>query len=85
MTCDPLLLARVLQKLAIPTVTLCAVRYDTVSDERPARAELVICTTRAWAELLAGKLLKLVAVRDVSLRTADLKRTELPPGTSASC
>jgi hypothetical protein len=60
-----LTLPRVLQKLAVPAATLSEAHYVAGASGMPARIEIVIQTTPAWANLLCAKLRMLTGMREV--------------------
>ncbi len=62
---DGLLLPRILQKFAVPDVTLVTVRFDRAAESRVA---LTACLPPARGRLIAERVRKLIAVREVTLR-----------------
>lgn len=64
---EPLLLPRILQKLAVPDIELLEVCYAVESATGRARCELCIHTTAARVELTAAKLRKIVTVERVEI------------------
>jgi hypothetical protein len=63
---DPLALARVLEKLAVPAVEIRAVNYIRGAEQ--GLLTLRVHGSEAWLQLLTRKLAKLVAARNVRLR-----------------
>lgn len=64
---EPLLLARVLQKLAVPEIELRAVDYEAGAASGEARAILHFRAVVARARLAAARMEKLLSVRTVRL------------------
>lgn len=69
-TNDPLLLPRVLQKLAVPEIELHAAHYDAGVPGGGASVELIFATHAARARLAAVRMQKLIGMRDVTLEPA---------------
>jgi len=66
-TSEQLLLARILQKLAVPEIELHTVHFVAGRAGSPARVAVGIWAAPAWAELVARRLRKLVHVHRVEL------------------
>ena len=64
---DPLLVARTLQKAAVPEIELEALAYD----RKRSRLEFTVLCTASRAELTRQKLERLADVRRADLRRAD--------------
>lgn len=64
---EPLLLARLLQKLAVPGIRLSAVRYEAGVAASVARVSLRLQAAPGRARLVAARCEKLLSVRSVHL------------------
>lgn len=64
---EPLLLSRVLQKLAVPEIGLLAVRFETGAGS-DSSLELEFTARPERARLVAARLRKIVGVHGVGLR-----------------
>lgn len=62
---EPMLLARILTKLAVPDIELLKMQYAVAPDNELARCELLVRTTPARTDLTVAKLRKLVPVQSV--------------------
>lgn len=67
---EPLLLPRLLQKLAVPEVALQGVRFDAGGPASPARAELVFAAAAVRATLVTARVRRLMPVRSAFLTSA---------------
>jgi hypothetical protein len=65
---DPLLLARALQKIAVPEIELHAVRFETGGFGHPARLELVFSARADRARLASVRMQKIIGMQGVELR-----------------
>ncbi len=68
---EPLLLARLLQKLAVPELELLGAEYEAGLAGGVARAMLRFHAVEPRARLTAARIGKLISVRTVTLRQAD--------------
>lgn len=68
---EPLLLSRILQKLAVPEIELRTAHYEAGTQGRGARAELTFCAVSSRARLVAVRLRKIVGMERVTLQAAD--------------
>src|SRR6478752_4051531 len=64
---EPLLLPRVLQKLAVPEITMLTVQCGTDERSRTTRIEVRFRATTSRAELTSLKMEKIVSIRKVVL------------------
>jgi hypothetical protein len=68
---EPLLLARVLQKLAVPEIGLRAVHFETGGPGGEARVALTFAAHPARARLAAVRVQKIIGVQALKLDRAD--------------
>jgi hypothetical protein len=64
---DPLLLPRVLQKLAVPEITVLTVHCETDETNRTANIEVRFRATPSRAHLTSLKMEKIISIRKVAL------------------
>lgn len=64
---EPLLLARLLQRLAAPEIALAAADYDSGAASGEARATLAFAACAARARLATARVAKLMSVRTAVL------------------
>lgn len=79
---DPLVLPRVLQKLAMPEIGILAVDYQVRETDAVTTTVLQVRATAARARLVANKLRRLAFVSTVSLEASAQTRAGLRCGAS---